>query len=228
MLTWGITFVWRGMWGMCECYSGVLWKSELYVCSSPSGWEMCEGVWRTAMGLERRWLQAVTTALAICLLSKYANTNMVFITNVSIIHVSLLSFGCFLQLQSPVIFLKVTLSSKTQFLQTVSFIHKRLSARKPSKLYKKTITVKKISWVYLSVSHLLLQIQMFTFITSRTRVSHLKAVGICCRLAAYMEFEQHDDESGTAPIALHWRKWRGGYSTDMPGWQRIGAKIQLK
>lgn len=28
------------------------------------------------MGLERRWLQAVTTALAICLLSKYANANM--------------------------------------------------------------------------------------------------------------------------------------------------------
>lgn len=28
------------------------------------------------MGLERRWLQAVTAAVAICLLSKYANANM--------------------------------------------------------------------------------------------------------------------------------------------------------
>lgn len=27
------------------------------------------------MGLERQWLQAVTTAVAICLLSKYANAN---------------------------------------------------------------------------------------------------------------------------------------------------------
>lgn len=28
------------------------------------------------MGLERRWLQAVTTAVAICLLSEYAHANM--------------------------------------------------------------------------------------------------------------------------------------------------------
>lgn len=44
--------------------------------SSFPGWEMCEGVWRTAMGLVRQWLHTVTIAVAICLLSEYANGDM--------------------------------------------------------------------------------------------------------------------------------------------------------
>lgn len=67
-----------GGYDCCPCAAAKsVWQSsandERHVWSSLAGWEMCEGVWRTAMGLERRWLQAVTAALAICLLSKYAN-----------------------------------------------------------------------------------------------------------------------------------------------------------
>lgn len=59
---------------LCESVNAAqvfLMKSKWDVWTCFSDWEMCEGAWRAAMGLERRWLQAVT-AVAICLISKYA------------------------------------------------------------------------------------------------------------------------------------------------------------
>lgn len=96
---------------ICEWYSSILLKSKWDVWSSLLGWEMCEKVWRTAMGLERRWLQAVTTAVAICLLSKYADAHMdpshTFTMHL-LISFLILSFYSFSQLQA---FLSTELSS---------------------------------------------------------------------------------------------------------------------
>lgn len=87
-------------WWTCEWYSSAVLKSERDVCSSLSGWEMCEEAWRSAMGLERQWLQAVTTAVAICLLSKYANANMdhcIHLQCITIIHLVFWAYGHFQQ-----------------------------------------------------------------------------------------------------------------------------------
>lgn len=47
------------------------------------------------MGLGRQWLQAVTAAVAICLISKYANENIIWTHSIHLQCICIINFFCF-------------------------------------------------------------------------------------------------------------------------------------